>query len=285
MQKPDTKITLAIMVALSLAAVPAVATDYHWKDSYPFGVWSSAANWTPSGGPPIGSGDKAYIGDALAGTYKSVLDITTTVGYLEIANPDSLDSAWLWTHGETLTVLGDTHLIETAANHAVQLFIDRGTGVDDFDTDRLDIDGGAELNMDGGIVEIDEQLDVDPSSHIVGYGLIKFSGSDARALSLAGTLRTDHATERLTLQVTGTGKLDLDGSSGGNSVIDVTYGTSVERIGIQLEEIVITRLSSLPIPNVHGVAIHVGEIRNRIDLGAEEKIAADDSNINHPLAA
>lgn len=220
----------ALLVILVLSLVPSVATDYYWNTDY--GNWSTSGNWIPAG--PPGSSDDAYVG-AMHESSEAYLSSNASVGNLYVTN-DHGGTNWVWTHGNRLLVYGTTDLTETAGGGSVTLYVASGAVGNDFDTNYLNINGGAELNMVGGLAQIDVQLDVDSSSYIVGYGTIEFNSNDTRALQLAGTLRTDHATESLTLRMTGSGKLDLDGSSGGDSVIDVTTGTSSLYIDGQLSD-------------------------------------------------
>ena len=208
----------ALLVILVLSLMPAVATDYYWNTGY--GEWSTSSNWTPAG--PPGSSDDAYVG-ALHEFSQAYLNSNAYVGNLYITN-DHGGINWVWTHGNRLLVYGTTELTETAGGGSVTLYVASGAVGNDFDTNYLNINGGAELNMDGGLAQIDNKLSVDTDSYITGHGTIDFNSSDDYALSLAGTLQVSGGT--LTLQVTGGGKLDLDGSSGGNSVINVTDGTS-----------------------------------------------------------
>ena len=212
-------VVAGILVILVVLLVPIQADNYFWNTSY--GDWSVPGNWIPLG--PPSAGDDAYIG-SLQAYSQAYLSSNATVANLHITN-NFTGSAWVWTHGYRLVVLDTTYLTETSSSKSVSLIVATGGVGNDFDTNYLNITGGAELNMQGGVAQIDNQLKVDADSYIIGHGAIDFNSSDPYALSLAGTLRVSGG-GTLTLQVTSGGKLDLDGSSGGNSIIDVTYGSS-----------------------------------------------------------
>ncbi len=206
-----------VLAVLALSLSAASAAIYQWNTGS--GYWSDAGNWNPTGGPPDWS-DSAYVGTLHASSQVYLSD-DTDVNYLSVED-DLGGINWVFTNGNRLLVYGTTNLMETTGID-VMLYVGSGAAINDFDTNYLNIYGGAELNMNGGLAQIDNQLVVTSSSYITGYGTIDFNSSDVQALALSGTLRTDHPTASLTLQMSGTGKLDLGSSS---SIIDVTTGTS-----------------------------------------------------------
>jgi hypothetical protein len=210
-----TRALFACALVAALCASPATATDYRFWDTG--GIWNNSLNWSPNGVP--GSGDTASVGD-IQDSYCEVKTWQTCDGL------DLFDGGDLYCWEDGLLVVNGTTTVTNSPTHTTSVYVYRGTLYDrDFDTDVLDLDSDAHLYMHGGIVEIDDQLDVDTTSQIRGYGDIRLNGANTRAFHLAGELSV--ANGDLTLQdMSGSAGLDLDGSSGGDSVIDVTSGYS-----------------------------------------------------------
>ncbi len=214
-----------VLAVLALSLSPASATVYQWNTGY--GNWSTASYWNPTG--PPGSTDMAYVG-TLYFSSQAYLSGTSIVDFLSVED-DLGGTNWVWTAGQRLLVSDTVNLTETTGS--VILYVASGASINDFDTNYLNIYGGADLNMNGGLAQIDNRLYADSSSYITGFGTIDFNSSDPQALILNGTLRPDTGT--LTLQMSGSGKFDLDGTTG-NGVIDVTTGTSSLIIDGQLSD-------------------------------------------------
>ena len=122
--------------ALLATSGVAVATNYLWDTGT--GNWSVAGNWTPAG--PPGSADAAYLG-SLTSNFTVTMDVHDIVAYLRLAN-----GARLTTATRQLTVYGNALLDKTAAG-VVKLYVSNGGWAYDFNSDPLDIDNGAELDM------------------------------------------------------------------------------------------------------------------------------------------
>ena len=142
----------ALCLCLMLAQ-PLMAVDRSWSAGY--GDWSGVANWSPVGAPQLG--DVARLGNLLGVDNSQVtLDQDAVIAGLQIS-----DGMLLNTDGNRMLVLGDTTISgqnsEPPFVHPSRLYIKRGAGTDDFDTDNLTVSDEAWIQFeDGGILEVDE---------------------------------------------------------------------------------------------------------------------------------
>ena len=211
-----TSLTLAfLLTCLSCATTDAV--DRYWNRST-HGWWGDAANWSPNGVPA--STDTVYLGNLASAENTSVsMNQNDIVSGVHIT-----DGMTLSPNGHTLTVLGDTTIsglnIESVGNsttyHHSRVYVERGVGPDDFDTDNLTILDEGRLRMVGGIVEVDAQILVDDSSDVIGHGILRFPNAGTAYVN-NGTLEA--APAGLFLQVLGGAQLDLDGTTGNGRII------------------------------------------------------------------
>ena len=124
-------VVAGILMTLVVLLVPVQAGNYFWNTSY--GDWSVPGNWTPPG--PPSSGNDAYIG-SLQAYSQAYLSSNAFVANLHITN-NFTGSAWVWTHGYRLVVLGTTYLTETSSSKSVALIVATGGVGNDFDTNYL----------------------------------------------------------------------------------------------------------------------------------------------------
>ncbi len=210
-----------LIVLLVWGSAASIRADNHsWNTAG--GDWGQPGNWLPAALPI--SSDTVTIGDSAPAINAFVkLDQNDTVSGVTITDGMILD-----TDGFRLTVLGDTTVSgrNEDDNNVIwpsRIQVDSAAGLDAYDTDNLTVTDEAEISLRGGILEIDEVFSVDESSAVRGDGVIDFGGSAPRVFVLAGTLQA--GTAGLTLNQNGTGRIDLDGQSGGNSGIHVgTHG-------------------------------------------------------------
>lgn len=210
------RIPLSLLCTFLLFASPpdVDAVDRFWTGGAGTFIFNNTGNWAPVGVP---------FDDDLAWIDQRVTVTSTLTNHTEDLTLS--DGAWLIVDSasggfrvDDLTILAKTD------SNSVQLFVENTPAVIDFDTDRFHVLGGAELDMEGGLCDVDVNLFVDSQSRITGRGSIDFGGG-GEELTNNGTIRPDGGVLRLQSPTGGiVGPLDLDGDTEGG-VIDVTSGT------------------------------------------------------------
>ncbi|MEQ8846478.1 hypothetical protein [Botrimarina sp.] len=219
---PGRAVIRRIRMAAWLAAlfVPCLshAADKQWIGGD--GNWSTNLDWSPFGVP--GLGDTARLG-----SIGFVADQTVTVdGQFSVGGVELSDGMVLNTGPGRLVVQGDTTIsgAMTTGVNQTELRVQNGASAIDFDTDTLSISQGAQVQMLGGRLDVDQQL-------LIGFGPSRLFGSGTVVLGGAGTaLRNDGeiaAILGLTIQSVGGGAIDLDGVGGGGRVLATTGSTSL----------------------------------------------------------
>ncbi|WP_428388605.1 hypothetical protein [Mucisphaera sp.] len=205
-----------------------------WDGSTGLEPWSLIGNWTPSGAPNLG--DDVFIGDLIGVENGTVqLDVNTTVTNLTVE--DGMD---LVTLGSRLVVLQQTVLTGSNSN-GITLFPSRigitptGSGLAGLDTDFLLItDEGSVILQNGGLLEVDVQLEIDADSSLRGVGTVDLNGGGATP-SLINDGRIDPGTGGMVINQQGTGRIDLDGVTGGgvvNASAAGIDGTNIDNLTI-----------------------------------------------------
>jgi hypothetical protein len=226
---------LAAIVILTTLPASSHAATKSWNGG--FSNWNDGNNWSPLGVPL--SADDVLIGNLVSQENDFVnLDINDTVGSLSITDGMVLD-----TNGFTLLVNGD---VTISGQNQVDIFIypsrirvDRGAGSDDFDANNVTVTDEAGIDLDnGGILEVDNVLNVDATSSVSGGGVIDLEGSEARVFILDGVL--DPTTDGMTVNQNGTGLIDLDGTFGNGRIaasVGKIDGTAFDHITINGTEL------------------------------------------------
>ncbi len=205
-----------------LLTTSALAVDRSWTVLN--GNWSSNGDWSPFGVPT--AADVARIGNIGAVQNSTVdLDQNDTVAGLDVSDGMTLD-----TTGSSLLINGDT--VVSGSNTVgpttfrSTLRIHRGVGVDDLDTDNLDVTNGAQIRLyQGGILDVDSVLTVDTDSRIYGEGVIRLNKGGSAAMRLDGTLDVE-GDQGVTIDQLGSARVDLDGLAGNGRVLVETLGTT-----------------------------------------------------------
>jgi hypothetical protein len=207
------------VITCTLDASPTFAADKVWT-ALSNGFWSTATNWSPNGGP--GAADTVYLGNLPA-----IENTDAILNQDEFAHEVHItDGMTLGTGHHQMTVFGDTYISGfnlvpigmggVAHNHS-RIFVRRGVGTDDYDTDNLFVtDEGRVRLYQGGILEVDETLSVDSSSDVVGNGIINFVDAGI-VYDNNGILEARN--DGLVLNVLNGGSLDLDGTTGNGRLL------------------------------------------------------------------
>lgn len=183
-----------------------------WSPFLNFNDWNNDLNWSPLGQPT--TNDDVVI--SLANDFVLLNADTAFVNSLLLTN-----GADLATNGATLFVDDATETAIMTIGNAVglsRLEIDSTSGKA-ADIDQLVINNGGQLDMDGGLIEIDTFLDANTGAEIVGRGTIELAGIGmlGRAAILDGTILVEPA-QTMIIRSTGGGTVDLDGGSGTTSI-------------------------------------------------------------------
>ncbi len=207
----------ALLACLGVPALPAMGIS--WDGNGDGSTWNDPINWLGNVMPS--STDTATIGDLAAIENAFLhLNMNDTLAGLSLYDGMRLD-----TNGFSLLVNGDTllsgyNVVDQGGinvGYSSGLNIDRGAGADDFDTNNLTLQNEASVSLWGGaILEVDNVLSVSDGSRISGHGVIRLVQGSGTVYVNNGSL--DPRTEGMTVNVSGTGLIDLDGTSGTGSV-------------------------------------------------------------------
>ncbi len=200
------RLTICALVAAGLVVYPAAGGDKDWDTTS--GNWHTATNWDPAGVPT--SGDNVWIG------YHTANPVVTMIGGMCYAdNLAMINGGQLYTQGERLWVADDLRLTRTSGS-MVQLWITPSGSAYDVDCNTFRLQDGAYLEMQGGILSVDNVMTVDADSVVRGHGTITFGGPDTEVLDLSGDLLVSGGD--LTIESTQDKEVDLDGASGENTI-------------------------------------------------------------------
>lgn len=204
------------LTMVSVMTLPASAIDREW-DGSSSQIWNDAANWNPAGLP--NASDNVFIR----------LD-AANVRILGSVNVENLTM----NNGALLTIpaansgallVDSTTTLDKTTFATVRLLVENGPSMFDFDTNTLNLLNGAELDMSGGMAQIDLSATIGTGSLITGSGIIDFSGGAGNTLNNNGSIIADGST-LLSLKRSGAegATFDLDGTSG-DGIINVSIGT------------------------------------------------------------
>ncbi len=204
-------VTMVTCVVLILGSQSRAATRT-WSPFFGLSDWNNDLNWSPSGQPT--TNDDVII--ALADDLVLLTADTAFVNSLLLTN-----GADVATNGSTLIVDDVTETATMTIGNGVglsRLELD-STTQKAADIDQLVINNGGQLDMDGGLIEIDTFLDANAGAEIVGRGTIELGGdgTGGRAAVLDGTIIVDPL-QSMTIRSTGGGTVDLDGGTGTTTI-------------------------------------------------------------------
>ena len=206
-----------------LAAVPiamALATQANAVDkTFRFVAsdsWHNVLNWSPFGIPT--SDDVVFIDDENS---VSLAADTAAINGLTVSEGAALHTNGFQVTVSTTNAAADTvTTIEGAGSRIVTTTPHVGNRA--LDVDFLDINSGATLEMNGGRVDVDVDLDVNGGGTVAGNGLLRVLGTQANKLRNSGSIRAQGGT--LTVESTDGGDFDIDGN--GNGTLEAIEGTS-----------------------------------------------------------
>lgn len=153
-----------------------------WTPFFGSDDWQFGANWDPSGEP-------SSIDDVIIDVTNDLVvlnDDTTLVDSILLVN-----GADIRTNGHTLN-LNDTgnSSVMTIGNgvNLSRLELDPAAGKS-ADVDVLQINNGGQLDMDGGVIEIDSQLVMNAGAEIFGFGTINYDTAGGVSALLGGEIQ------------------------------------------------------------------------------------------------
>ncbi len=225
---------ILFLFVFCLAPTALLAAEKDWNRAAN-GLWSDNLNWSPNGIP--GSTDDVFLGrSGFPSGFLTTLDVDDNVGTLTIMNGSRFS-----TGGRQFGVdSGPT----TVTGFGSTIFVTPRTvgDRDSLDVEGLVIQNSGFVRMLGGILEMESGLlDIQSTGAIGGYGTIELietglGGSAAlrnNGLILMSRTFFDPIDLTLTIQnfnfgpePTGTGGIDLDGTTGNGSV-DIDDGTGL----------------------------------------------------------
>ncbi len=213
--------TLRLLATGALVAVGSTAALGQVKSwNAANGSWSDAGKWSPIGLP--GPANQVFIGNLLAAENATVhLDINAVVGTLSV-----IDGMRIMTHNGQLSVLGHTALsgYNTVGQfgYPSRLSIEDGPSAIDAILSSVTLSDGAWLQLMGGSALANGVVTVEAGSAINGTGTLSLGSNAPVALVLDGGLGP--GSEGMVINQLGTGRIDLDGTVGGDSTINITNG-------------------------------------------------------------
>lgn len=214
---------VTVLAGLGLTPVAQAATNYAWSNTgaNASDYWTNSANWNPATGTPGGTaGDSAYLTNAVANSYTSILNTTPTNLLTALMLSNRLGSAWLVvTQGVAATTCTVTTL--TLANGG-----------------NLEIDAGGVVSVSNG-------------TPVVWSG----TGGVVR-LNNGGTLIT-LAPATLNFSVSGTTALVTSASAAGQGGVWRYGNASYLAVGAAASAISLT-LNNIVLTNIGGNGISVG---------------------------
>lgn len=189
----------ATAIAFLFLSIQAIAATKTWTPFLGSDDWQNGANWSPNGEP--GSADDVVID--VANDLVVLNADTALVDDLLLEN-----GADIRTNGFTLNVndTGNNGFV-TIGNgvNLSRLEIDTATGKS-ADVDLLLVEDGGQLDMDGGLIEVDSQLVLGEGGEIFGRGRIELAGTTAPSSLSLGRVVVTPAT---TLAIVSTGGREL----------------------------------------------------------------------------
>lgn len=200
----------AMLLATGMAS-PAAAQPWNWNTDT--GNWSTAANWLQLAPPPATA--DVSIGNLASATGAIVsLNVSSDIANLTISNGGSLS-----TLGQSLDVAGHTVLtgssiLPDGRTQRSEIRVGASPGLS-FQTNRLTISNGARLFFlpgSAGSALVFDVARVEADSFISGSGTLSFSSGGTTLVNNGSIAASTGA--GLRLHQLGTGRFDLDGTTG-----------------------------------------------------------------------
>ena len=233
---------MTTLILLLCGSLPAFSADKMWN-RLGDGLWGDPNNWSPNGLPA--PGDHAYLGaSGFPAGGLTTLDINDDIGFLTVMNGSRLTTG--------IRQLNVNSGVTTITGAGSTIFLERrSTGdFDSLDAEGVVITNGGRMSLIDGILEIESGLlDIRSTGSLDGHGtieLVETGLAGSAALNNNGRIavgRTLFDPLNVTLTITnfdtgggfsGTGGIDLDGSSGGG-IVDVDDGTSLASGNLTLQ--------------------------------------------------
>lgn len=202
----------AIVSSAGLAA-SAVAADRSWTGG---GAWSSAASWWPVGVPV--AGDDVGVGNVAGVQNSSVyLNLNANVHNLFITDGMTLDTNL---HRLAVGLQIDVSGRNVVGSNAFpsRLVVDEVVAGAEVTAELLTVRDQGEVVLNGAGVSLDSYMNIGEGSVLRGEGVVWFLSNFATSLANNGTITPTGA---LSFHQNGTGRYDLDGSTGGGD-LDLT---------------------------------------------------------------
>ncbi len=202
----------AIVSSAGLAA-SAVAADRSWTGG---GAWSSAASWWPVGVPV--AGDDVGVGNVAGVQNSSVyLNLNANIQNLFITDGMTLDTNL---HRLAVGLQIDVSGRNVVGSNAFpsRLVVDEGVAGAEVTAQVLTVHDEGEVVLNGAGISLDAYMSIDEGSVLRGEGVVWFLSNFATSLANNGTITPTGA---LSFHQNGTGRYDLDGSTGGGD-LDLT---------------------------------------------------------------
>ncbi|MBA4104314.1 MAG: hypothetical protein C0485_01025 [Pirellula sp.] len=210
---PSTLVAVFLAAAMNLRVGVAGAANLSWNSGA--GDWSTSANWSPAG-PPLPA-DRAFLGDSAAAENSVVkLDVDATVSWLEMSDGMVLD-----TNGHAMTVNGQLRVGWPANGNSTlppRLRVARGDKAADLIVNDFFTVIGAEIELDGGVIEVNAHLQPSSNSRLYGAGIINVNDS---SFSSNGLLEA--APGGIVFNHNGSGLISLDGETSLGTVMVTGY--------------------------------------------------------------
>lgn len=209
----------AMLLATGMAS-PAFAQPWNWNTDS--GNWNTAANWLQLSPPPVTAA--VSIGNLASATGALVsLNVSSDIASLTISNGGSLS-----TLGQSLDVAGNTVLTGSSIlpdgrvqRSEIRVGVSPGLS---FQTNRLTISDGARLFFlpgSAGSALIFDDARVEADSFISGSGTLSFSSGGTTLVNNGSIAASTGA--GLLLHQLGTGRFDLDGTTGNGRLTLTEY--------------------------------------------------------------
>ena len=184
------------------------------------GNWTTGANWSPAGAPA--AGDTIMIGPH-AGAANATVSLNA---HVDVDSLTITDGMTLRTFNSFLDVDGTTQIsgqnVVGPTTFASRLRVENGNAGTDFRTNNLTLSSFAQATLEGDAsVIINGVATIGGDALLGGHGAIYFGRDGGPALVNNG--RIEATAGGLTLYQTGSGRLDLDGTSV-SSTIAITSG-------------------------------------------------------------
>lgn len=223
---------LAVAAATAAAGVTQASLGQVKSWNAAAGSWGTAGSWSPVGLP--GPGNLVFIGNTAAAE-NAFLNMNVNAA---IASLDISDGMLLETDNSQLIVTGATSISGRNEDgifaYPSRLRVSDGPSAFDTVIGAVTVSDEAWLEMDGGTLVVNGVMTIEDTAAAFGTGTIVFAGDQPTVLLVDGNLGAQIGL--LTLIQDGDGRIDLDGSVGGDKTLNYTLamidGSDFARIAI-----------------------------------------------------